>query len=166
MFSAPCTMCQAFVWHLLLARQINLKILGGKKGIHERFWGSVYPCSGLYPGWNDSAFVLGGSVSSEPLKAAFPCIDLDLSTIRLWGEKIHPVLCSWQVDEGIKERSRYLARKVFNCEHLGQEVLSSSGWEHVSMCKTQCRVSAPLLFSISFTQDESKTSWRSGSARL
>lgn len=28
---APCTMCQAFVWHLLLARQMNLKILGGKK---------------------------------------------------------------------------------------------------------------------------------------
>lgn len=31
MFSAPCIMCQAFVWHLLLARQTNLKILGGGK---------------------------------------------------------------------------------------------------------------------------------------
>lgn len=27
----PSAPCQAFVWHLLLARQINLKILGGKK---------------------------------------------------------------------------------------------------------------------------------------
>lgn len=32
MLSAPCTMCQAFVWHLLLARQINFKILGKKEG--------------------------------------------------------------------------------------------------------------------------------------
>lgn len=77
MFSAPCTMCQAFVWHLLLARQTNLKILGGgkiKKIRQERFWDSLYPCSGLCPGWNDSAFVLGGSVSPEHSKDAFPML--------------------------------------------------------------------------------------------
>lgn len=77
----------------------------------ERFGDSLCPSSGLCPGWNDSAFVLGGSVSPEHSKAAFPWMDFDLSTIRLWGEKIHPVLCSWQVDESIKGRSRYLAKK-------------------------------------------------------
>lgn len=111
MLSAPCTMCQAFVWHLLLARQINLKIFEGKKKKQERFWDSLCPSSGFYPGWNESSFVLGGSGSPENFKDAFSWIDFDLSTIKLWGEKIHPVLCSWQVDESIKYRSRYLAKK-------------------------------------------------------
>lgn len=102
MLSAPCTMCQAFVWHLLLARQINLKILEKKKEGRRDFLDSLHPSSGLYPDWNDSAFVLGGSASPEHFKDAFPWIDFDLSAVKLWGEQTHPVLWSWQVDESIE----------------------------------------------------------------
>lgn len=49
------------------------------------------------------------------------------------------------------------------CSHVHIPGLSTGSWP---WAQTQLRVSAPQLFSTSWTQDESKASLRSGSARL
>lgn len=86
MLSAPCTMCQAFVWHLLLARQINFKILGKKEGRRGFETVCIPLLVSILTGMTVPLSLEAVSALSTS-KMLFPGLIFDLSTIRLWEER-------------------------------------------------------------------------------